>query len=134
MRLASVPIGVSGSSSIGRIAASIADGSISGSSPCTLTMSPACGMSRGDLRHTIGAREMIGSGHRYLRPEAPRFCVDSLVVGRDHDARKIPRHRNTLVNMLQHGFGADFCESFSGKPRRRVTRRNDTQNFAVHKR
>ena len=95
---------------------------------------PRLGMSRGDLRHAIGAREMIGARHRHLRPEAPRFGVDALVVGGDHDARKVPRHGNTLVNMLQHRFGADFGESFSRKPRRRVTRRNDTQNFAVHRR
>ena len=66
---------------------------------------------------------MIGAGHSCLGPEAPGLGQDPLVVGSDHDARKIPRHRDALVDMLERGLRADAGESFARKPRRRVTRR-----------
>ena len=90
-------------------------------------------INRTDQR-VLGAGEVVGSRHARLRPEAAGFRENAVVVGGDDHARKVSRHGNTLVDVLQHGLGADTGESFSREPRGGVTRGDNTQDFALHRR
>ena len=71
MRFFSVPMGTSVSSRIDSTAASIAAGSISGSSPWILTISSAV-LGRGDFRDTVGTGGVVVARHSYRRAKRSR--------------------------------------------------------------
>jgi hypothetical protein len=106
MRFLSVAITTSGSCTRGRMAVSMAAGSISGSSPWILTTISAF-FGGGHFGHAVGAGEMVGAGHDDARPETSCDRMNPGIVGGNNRAGQIAGLAGTFVDVLQHGFGGN---------------------------
>ena len=69
---------------------------------------------------------------RTLAPKRARPRRHALVVGGDHDALRDNRAMaDAFVDVLEHRFGGDAGESFSGETARSEPGRNNAQDFAA---
>src|ERR1022692_3386902 len=137
MRFFSVPIWISSSWSSGKMAASIAAGSISGSSPCMFTINSAVsagGPSPHPAGTPVGTRGVVRARHTHRRAEAARGGGNAFIVGGDNYAGQVTGLGGAFEYMLQHRLGADSSERLAWETGRSVTRRDNAQNFTAHRR
>ena len=129
MPLRSVVITTIGSASSGATASSIIAGSISGSSPCTLTTISRVEL-RGDFGEPIGAARMSGRGHarRRRRRRAPRRGCARRRSRRSPTTRR--GGRGAAVDVLDHRPAADVGERFARKPGRVISGGDDGDDGA----
>ena len=105
----------------------ISAGSISGSSPCTLTtiVVGASPSSCGRFGEAVGAGRVVGARHDRVEAVRARRQRDARVVGGDDDARarRLPRARSATRTTI--GLPRDVGERLARQARRRVARRDE---------
>ncbi len=123
-----------GSSRKGSMAASIVSGSMSGSSPWTLTMRSQSSLGR-DFGKSIGAREVLGARHPHGAAESGDRVGDSMIVGRDDHGIDVAGRRRTAIHVLDHRPPRDVGQRLPRKTGRRVAGGDDSDSmFMVLKR
>jgi hypothetical protein len=84
---------------------------------------------RCDFRHSVGTRSMIRPGEDRLPSRGFHGRLDPFVFRRHNYSRSVPRPRRSLKYMLNHGFAKDLRQRLARKPDRRVSRRNNDQDY-----
>ena len=108
----------------GATASSIIAGSISGSSPCTLTIRSQCSVRR-DLRDAVGAALMRRRGHPRIAAERQDGAMDALVVGRHDHRGDRPCGSGAPVDVFDHRAAGNLGEGFAREPGRLISRGDD---------
>ena len=90
--------------------------------------------SRRDLGYPVGAGEMVGAGHADAGAEVPCNFEHLIVIRGNDNCGEVPRLGGALVDVLDHRFGGDLGENFTGKTRGGQTGRDDAENFTRHTR
>ena len=133
-RVQTVDMSSAGSSRKGSMAASIVSGSMSGSSPWTLTMRSQSSSAATSASRSVPVR-CVGARHPHVAAEFGDRIGDSRIVGRDDHRVDVAGRRRAAIHVLDHRPPRDIRQRFSRKTGRRVAGRDDSDSmFMVLKR